>query len=112
MKARPTSILVLLVVGAVLLLPTRPPLARGEGKDAADELQKLAERVTALEKEVISDPYKPKSTVLARLDAIEERLKGLDKQDEKEQRTDTRTFDDMKKQLEQSQKTIAQLERR
>lgn len=81
-------------------------------EDAGTKMEKLAQRLAALEKVVLDDPFRPKNTVLARLDAIEERLGKLDKQGVAEAKEDSRTLDAMRDGMKETTRSIEHLERR
>jgi chromosome segregation ATPase len=68
--------------------------------------------VAALEKTVLTDNLRPKATVLARLDAIEQRLKDRDKADEKEAKSDEGALGDLRKAVDKGQKQNEDLLRR
>ena len=75
-------------------------------------LKELTDRVTILEKAVLDDPYQPKSTVLARLDAIERRLEGLDKSDNADAKGDDQAFANLRKELDQQQEEDEAIQKR
>jgi len=89
-----------------------PQPLRAADDDQATKIDKLTERVTTLEKAVLDDPLHPKSTVLARLDAIEERLKKVNKLGEADAKTVAHALDAVKDDQKEIVKMIERMERR
>ncbi len=71
--------LLLAAILTVLSVTAPAPPHGGQENDVARRVQALTERVTALEKLVVRDPFRPDSTLLARVEAIEKQLKADDR---------------------------------
>lgn len=102
----------LVLLGMIAFWPGVPEPARAEDRsdDLAEQVQKLTKRVTTLEEAVLRDPYNPRETVLARLDAIEKRLTTLERS--KSADNLSREINDLKKEMDQQQRAINDLKSR
>ncbi len=97
-----------LLVGMVIsMLATRPVAAQD-----ADPLAEINKRLTAIEKAVIQDNVQPSHTHAARIERIEKLLQINAKVEEKEQKTDAKTFDELKASLVKTQREVDTLDRR
>ena len=91
-------------------VPTVPITMADDAGGARDD--KLAERVTQLERRVLEDPYRPKETILARLESLEETVRRMAKADEATSKLDTRASDQQRKEQERHTKEHETLDRR
>ena len=88
----------MVIVGVVAILGCAATWAEEPSLKSVDE------RVAVLERTVVRDPFTPKATVLARLDALEKRLDAADSAGTTEQKVEAR-------QDEQIQRTVDALAR-
>ena len=79
--------------------------------DAPDPVN-AEKRIEALEKVVVRDPTDASGTVLARLERIEKLLQINAKDAAVEQKTDAKTFDELKTSLITTQRAMEKLDRR
>jgi uncharacterized membrane-anchored protein YhcB (DUF1043 family) len=97
----------LLVGMSISMLATRPVSAQD-----ADPLAEINKRLTAIEKAVIKDNVQPSNTHAARLERIEKLLQLNAKDEEKEQKTDAKTFEELRASLVKTQREVDTLDRR
>ncbi len=106
MHVRSLSILGTAIL-AVVVMGTRDTAIADAPDPAATE-----KRVEALEKVVVRDPTDAAGTVLARLERIEKLLQINAKDAAVEQKTDAKTFDELKTSLITTQRAMEKLDRR
>ena len=99
------------VFAALLVaLIVKPTPVLGAGDD--DELKQLRERIETLEKTVLTDPFQPKHTVLARLTAAEDAITVLQKHDAAAEKVGAKDDDAIQKSITELRKTSEVIERR
>ncbi len=96
-----------LIIMGLSLSGSRPAVA--ENEDAVTTLDK---RLDAIEKVVVKDNIHPSSTHAARLERIEKMLQINAKDAEVDQKTDAKTFDELKASLIKTQREMEGLEKR
>ena len=106
MHVRSLSILGTAIL-AVVVMGTRDTAVADAPDPAATE-----KRVEALEKIIVRDPTDASGTVLARLERIEKLLQINAKDAAVEQKTDAKTFDELKTSLITTQRAMEKLDRR
>lgn len=100
----------LTALGALVLVAgTASPVPLRAGDDAQAE---LTERVEKLERLVQRNPYQPRETVLARLDAVEVQLKTLADESSKSTRQQARDDTQLDRTLQAMQRDLRDLDRR
>ena len=105
------TILLVAAITAWINMPVSVRAADGGG-DVAAAVQKLTERITALEVTVVRDPFRPKDTVLSRLEVVEEKLKDFGKAGATDAKGEQRSFEELRKAMEKVQKQNDELDRK
>lgn len=92
-----------------LSVSPRSTVAAGEEDN---QVKEILGRLDHLERAVLSDPTHPKSTLSSRVDAIEESIKDLQKQDADGKKSDVKEDDALRKKLAEMEKESDELSRR
>lgn len=95
------------IVLVLSMLAIRPVSA--QDTDPLDEINK---RLTAIEKVVVKDNLHPRDTHAARIERIEKVLQLNAKEAEADQKTDAKSFDELKASLVKTQREVDTLDRR
>jgi hypothetical protein len=104
---RSILLFVLVVAGSIL-----PPAARPVSVVVVDdELQGIRDRLTALERTVIRDPFHPKQTLVARIGAVEENLVAMEKGFGESEKARDRDDGSMQRSLTDLKRELAALDR-
>lgn len=96
------------VVAASMLLPVARPVSVAGGDD---ELQGIRDRLTALERTVIRDPFHPKQTLVARIQAVEDNLAAVEKRFGESEKARDRDDGSVQRSLTDLKRELAALDR-
>lgn len=107
---RTISAFVFLLTALLILSTTRPTAVMGAND--GDELKQLQDRISVLEKEVLTNPLQPSHTVLSRLTAAEDAIKELEKHDTASAKVEGRDDETVGKSITSLQKETKDLEKR
>ncbi len=108
--SKPCSRTILWTIAILVALKLGGEPARAGEKE--DRITTLTERVELLEKLIIKDSFHPDKTVLARLESVEENVKGLTKSGVVDGKADDKAQNDLQRSLKETQRNIEQIERR